>query len=172
MDKFRTGNLVEISLLRVTTIIIIRSSGGLAHRNRVGRARTTRPWRPADVSALPRRYAAYGPPLGGSAHGRKVLHASRPTRTLAGGIVAQKFCLPPPYPPPYATATVTTAAAGRHPIGSACARCWPCTTLRRCRLMMCGIGTGGKVSKRFFIEQTFSSLPVHPFPIQCTFTLP
>lgn len=57
--------------------------GGRAVRRR---ARATRPWRPADVSALPRRYAEYGPPLDGSAHGRKVLHASRPTRTLAGGI--------------------------------------------------------------------------------------
>lgn len=54
------------------------------------RARATRPWRPADVSALPRRYAAYGPPLDASAHGRKVLHASRPTRTLAGGIQWRK----------------------------------------------------------------------------------
>lgn len=49
-------------------------------------SRATRPRRPADVSALPRRHAAYGPPLNGSAHGRKVLHAFRPTRTLPGGI--------------------------------------------------------------------------------------
>lgn len=78
-----TREIVVRVFLWYYVIIELFVKGGRAGGRR---ARATRPWRPADVSALPRRYAAYGPPLDASAHGRKVLHASRPTRTLAGGI--------------------------------------------------------------------------------------
>lgn len=107
-------------------ILLLLIIAGFARKRRGGNsARATRPWRPADVSSLPRSYVAYGPPLDGSAHGRKVLHAFRPTRTfepVTAVVAAQKFCHPPlvghtnaPRRPvsgaaraPFATTTTTT----------------------------------------------------------------
>lgn len=84
-----------------------------------------------------RRHAARnGPPLDGSAHGRKVSHASRPTRTLAA---AQKFYHPPP-PPRGAERRRRSRFISR---------------VRRDRRRPGGRRVeGAKVSKRFFIEQT------------------
>lgn len=99
---------------------------GSARKCRGGcNARATRPWRPADVSSLPRSYVAYGPPLNGNAHGRKVLHAFRPTRTfepVIAVVAAQKFRHPP---------LVGHTNAPRRPVSGVARAPFATTTIRR-----------------------------------------
>lgn len=175
-ERFRRDNNNNYFFLfkyfkRRFAFVSVRGWRGVRARGRFRVAAVAPGWRvgTAARAAVNTRPRADGPPLDVSAHGRKVLHAFRPTRTLVddddGIIVAQKFCHPPAAPPrEHATAYTHTHTLYNIRVY--------CTARRRARYVVdddgwlaVGEAYGVKVSKRFFIEQTPPPPPLFSAPI-------